>query len=205
MNTTQNTILDVAETLFAELGFDGASTRAIADKAGVNIAMLSYYFGAKPKLFIAVVERRIGEVKEVIKEVSTNEKDPLIRLKMFLERYVFIMFEHPAIPLMVTREMSIRQRPELTEAMTQAIVPVKAFIFQTIESGKRSGKFRMEIDSEMTVLTIVSTVVWPLLMQPLIKQLMSMSDKPDAEYIAVFRQKTIAHLNQLIDRLLVSY
>jgi AcrR family transcriptional regulator len=40
-------ILDVAERVFSELGFDGASTRTISGEAGVNMAMLNYYFGSK--------------------------------------------------------------------------------------------------------------------------------------------------------------
>jgi AcrR family transcriptional regulator len=51
-------ILDQAELAFAELGFDGASTRDIASRAGVNQALLRYYFGAKQDLFDAVFRRR---------------------------------------------------------------------------------------------------------------------------------------------------
>ncbi|WP_366658292.1 TetR family transcriptional regulator [Fodinicurvata sp. EGI_FJ10296] len=51
-------ILDAAEAIFADRGFDGASTRPIADRAGVNLALIHYYFGNKEKLFNAVFERR---------------------------------------------------------------------------------------------------------------------------------------------------
>ena len=43
-------ILEVAEKLFAENGYDGTSIRHISKKAGINIAMISYYFGSKDKL-----------------------------------------------------------------------------------------------------------------------------------------------------------
>ena len=52
-------ILDVAERVFSELGFDGASTRTISGEAGVNMAMLNYYFGSKEGLFLAVFQRKI--------------------------------------------------------------------------------------------------------------------------------------------------
>jgi AcrR family transcriptional regulator len=52
-------ILDVAERVFAELGYDGASTRLISGEARVNMAMLNYYFGSKEGVFLAIFERRI--------------------------------------------------------------------------------------------------------------------------------------------------
>ncbi|HNO01068.1 MAG TPA: TetR family transcriptional regulator, partial [Chitinophagaceae bacterium] len=39
-----------AEKLFAEKGYNGTSVRDIAEKAGINLAMVSYYFGSKEKL-----------------------------------------------------------------------------------------------------------------------------------------------------------
>lgn len=55
-------ILDVAERVFAEQGFNGASLRAIARQAGVNQAMIGYYFTSKDGLASATVERRAGAI-----------------------------------------------------------------------------------------------------------------------------------------------
>ena len=54
--TKREQILEVAEELIAENGFSGTSVRALAAKAGINVAMISYYFGSKEKLFEALVE-----------------------------------------------------------------------------------------------------------------------------------------------------
>ena len=45
--------------VFADLGYDGASTRLISSEAGVNMAMLNYYFGSKEGLFVAIFERKM--------------------------------------------------------------------------------------------------------------------------------------------------
>ncbi len=55
-------ILQAAERAFADLGFGGASIRAIAREAGVNQAMIHYYYQNKDQLFSAVVARRSGEI-----------------------------------------------------------------------------------------------------------------------------------------------
>ncbi len=56
LNDKQKEIVQVAEKLFAEYGFDGTSVRLIAKEAGINIAMISYYFGSKEKLLEHMVE-----------------------------------------------------------------------------------------------------------------------------------------------------
>ena len=55
-------ILDAAEHLFAERGFDGVTLRQIASKAGVDVALASYHFGKKDELFTAVFQRRASEL-----------------------------------------------------------------------------------------------------------------------------------------------
>ena len=62
---TQERILDAAEELFIELGFAATSLRAIASRAGVNLAAAHYHFGSKEGLFGATVHRRIADANEL--------------------------------------------------------------------------------------------------------------------------------------------
>ena len=62
---TKSRILDAAEAVFAEQGFDGASLRAITTRAGANLAAVHYHFGSKEALFHAVYGRRIGPINRV--------------------------------------------------------------------------------------------------------------------------------------------
>ncbi len=61
---TRKAILDAAERLFADKGFEGASMRRITSDAGVNIAAANYHFGSKEALLKATLSRRIGPVNE---------------------------------------------------------------------------------------------------------------------------------------------
>jgi AcrR family transcriptional regulator len=62
LNPAKISLLNAAEALFAEREFDSVSTRDIAGKAKVNLALVHYYFGSKQKLFRAVLARRIEEL-----------------------------------------------------------------------------------------------------------------------------------------------
>jgi AcrR family transcriptional regulator len=57
-------ILSAAERLFSEAGIDGVSMREIAAEAGVQLALISYYFGTKQELYRAVFRRRIEPVSK---------------------------------------------------------------------------------------------------------------------------------------------
>ncbi|MBK1715756.1 TetR/AcrR family transcriptional regulator [Rubrivivax gelatinosus] len=64
LSSTAERILDAAEALFAEQGYDGVSVRAITDTAGVRLNLLSYHFGTKAALFEAVIDRRLDVLNE---------------------------------------------------------------------------------------------------------------------------------------------
>ena len=59
----KETIIESALQLFSTKGFEGTSVREIAADAGVNVAMINYYFGSKEKLFESVVEYRASFLK----------------------------------------------------------------------------------------------------------------------------------------------
>ena len=72
-NEKQVQIMETAETLFAEKGFNGTSVRDIAEKAQVNLAMISYYFGSKEKLFEALFMYRAEATKVKIETIIGRE------------------------------------------------------------------------------------------------------------------------------------
>jgi AcrR family transcriptional regulator len=69
----QLAIIDIAEKLFSEKGYEGTSVRDIAEMAGINVAMISYYFGSKEKLMQALFKERTKEML-VRMESVLNEK-----------------------------------------------------------------------------------------------------------------------------------
>ena len=65
-------ILEVAETLFAENGFDGTSIRDISRQAEINIAMISYYFGSKERLLQSLIVFRTSDIKKQLEEAGAT-------------------------------------------------------------------------------------------------------------------------------------
>src|SRR6266700_4621535 len=82
-------ILLVAEQLFAGQGFDGTSVRDIAQQAGVNLAMINYYFGSKEKLLESLIEFRAKYTIGFLEELSKDEKlSPWDKMDKLVDFYV---------------------------------------------------------------------------------------------------------------------
>src|ERR1700709_902094 len=82
-------IIETAEQLFAERGYDGTSVRDIADEADINVAMISYYFGSKEKLMEALFELRIGNVKLRVENLIKDETlSPIEKVNMLIDEHI---------------------------------------------------------------------------------------------------------------------
>jgi AcrR family transcriptional regulator len=90
--SVRDRILDVAQELFAEHGYSAASTRAIAQAAGVNLAQLHYHFGAKRDLFKAAYLRGAVQVTEArsraLAEARAHQGDRPIPLEALVRSFV---------------------------------------------------------------------------------------------------------------------
>src|SRR5215510_11603383 len=82
-------IMEMAEMLFAEKGFNGTSVRDIAEKAQVNLAMISYYFGSKDKLLEALFSYRGEHLKLKIENmIEDKNKSSFEKMNMLIDHYI---------------------------------------------------------------------------------------------------------------------
>lgn len=149
-------IIEVAEKLFAELGFDGASTRHIALDAGVNIAMLNYYFGGKEGLYLAVFEKRIKASKIQLQSLNNENISSFEKLNKFIESYADKMIANSFFQKIIYREISLSQRSEMTGKIIQLLSENIAEIKKILLDGIENGSFA-NVDVEMLIATMFGT------------------------------------------------
>ena len=87
-NDKQIQILEVAEILFAEKGFDGTSIRNIAKLAKINIAMVSYYFGSKERLLESLIVYRTSDLKNQLDSLLQEDLEPIEKINKLIELYI---------------------------------------------------------------------------------------------------------------------
>lgn len=109
-------ILAAAAELMGERGFDGTSVQAIADRAGVNKALLFYYFGNKTKLFITIFEHHLGGLHRALEASldghgasGARPRSALDKLHAVVDAYSGYVEDNPSYPRLVQRELANAQ------------------------------------------------------------------------------------------------
>jgi len=106
--STKARILQVAQEVFAERGFDGASTREIAGRAGVNISSLHYHWDSKETLYLAVFEHVFRQLVDLVKDEITRPTSAAQAREM-IEKTMGITFDFladdPTIPKLLIRRL----------------------------------------------------------------------------------------------------
>lgn len=147
-------MLEVAERLFAEKGFEAVSIRELAKEAGVNVAMVSYYFGSKEKLFEALIAEKFPQTRKQLSEIGKKDISPWEKLLQTVDLYAEKFFQGRNFHRMIMREMSLSQRPEhvrlITDHLSQNLGIIRGFILE----GQKQSLFRKKIDVELTLATV---------------------------------------------------
>jgi AcrR family transcriptional regulator len=152
-------ILASAEELFAEKGYEGTSIRDLASKAVINVAMVSYYFGSKEKLFEALIDDRVGYKKEEIDNVTKDkELSPSQKLDQVIDLYVDRVFHNIRFNIITQREVSLLQRTNLTNKIGDTFMANVNNIRKIIAEGQKKGVFKDNVDVDLVILSIVGTV-----------------------------------------------
>src|ERR1700743_3869507 len=151
-------ILDVAEKVFSELGFDGASTRTISGEAGVNMAMLNYYFGSKEGLFLAVFNRTISSFKELLHRLGNNENlSTWHKVETYIDLYAERVVNNNCFQKMLYQEMSKTKRGDLTDKLTNIMMTNVVELKKILSEGVANGEFKKDVDPEMVIATVYGT------------------------------------------------
>jgi AcrR family transcriptional regulator len=156
MKDKKQEILEAAQELFAENGFDATSTREIAQKAGVNIAMLSYYFNSKLNLLKEIIDNKMVESWDTSKLVF-EQIDHWEILDQFIDIHVEKIFNNATFHCMMFRETTFHNREEVNELWFSYLKKHHDFFSKFLRSGYKKGLFR-KVDEELTMLTIISTI-----------------------------------------------
>jgi AcrR family transcriptional regulator len=101
---TRKAILDAAEELFSEQGFDGASLDAIGEQAGIQGTAILYHFPSKHALYEATLDRIFSPLLEALNEMLDSSDAVDIRLEAAVEAIVNYAAEHPNAPRLLLRE-----------------------------------------------------------------------------------------------------
>lgn len=190
---TEERILAAAEKEFLSKGFAAARTTAIAEAAGVNHAMLHYYFRTKEKLFDRVISDKLSDLAQTVIINIDNDKPLAIAIRQAVGNHFDYVRAHPELPRFIVSE--VFPNPELVErlrAKWQSIAISMASALQTrLDACAEKGECR-RVSAVSLVLDIVSLNVLPMLALPIMSSMSEsiMHMSPD-RFLDIRREENI--------------
>ncbi|AXK81761.1 TetR family transcriptional regulator [Pseudolabrys taiwanensis] len=144
---TQQAILAAAEAEFASKGLAGARVDVIAEQAGANKRMMYYYFGSKDDLYLAVLERAYGAMREKERDLNLADLDPLEAIKTLVHFKFDYYVEHQSIISLLAGEnlsgATFLKRSRKLRDMQTSLVGV---IQRVLAAGEAKGVIRKGLD-----------------------------------------------------------
>ncbi len=134
----EQSILDAAERLFAQFGFEGVSLESIAVAAGISRHNLLYYFPSKDALYRKVLDRVLDLWLECMAAISVSD-NPQEALSAYIAAKLRFSRDHPAGSQVFTREV-IAGAPRYAEAIEQRVTPMLREDLKTLEKWAKEGR-----------------------------------------------------------------
>jgi AcrR family transcriptional regulator len=151
-------ILDVAERVFSEKGFDGASTRLISGEAGVNMAMLNYYFGSKEGLFLEIFERKISSFQNILQNLGNDDSmSAWEKMATYIDMYGEKVVSNNCFQKLLYQEMGMNRRNDLSDKLRDMLLKNVTELDKILNEGIANGEFKTDIDIPMVIATLYGT------------------------------------------------
>ena len=202
-NDKQIQIMEAAEKLFAEQGFEGTSVRDIAETAHVNLAMISYYFGSKEKLMEAMFHYRGSDFKLQLENILQNKNlSPIQKVEKLIDDYIERVFKKQCFHKIMTREQMVSSSETITEQIFQMKQRNHSLIKELINEGQRAGQFKKNIDISLLMMTLTGTSSQMVTAQQYYKKINHLESMPPEEVEKLMKKKLSTYLKNLFKAVL---
>lgn len=172
---TELEILNAAKEVFQEKGMAGARMQEIADKAGINKALLHYYYRSKQLLFEATFKSAFLIMAPQLNKVLNDDRDLFDKIRNFTKQYTSFVMKHPYLPNFVIQE--INKNPEFIQKLQKeknfpSIDKFKIQVASAVEQG-----IIKPIEAEQLFINIISLNIFPFIGKPLLKGLVNADEE----------------------------
>ena len=175
-SSTEEKIKHAARSVFLSKGFAATRTRDIAEEAGINLALLNYYYRSKEKLFDLIMVETMRSFFQTIYEVFNRKETTLNKkIEILADKYIDLLIANPDIPTFLMSEMR-RNPAELMSKMGMGPVIMKSFFIEQFRQGVNEGKIT-DMHPLHFIMNLMGMIVFPFISNPMLKALGGISQK----------------------------
>lgn len=159
--TTEEKIIDAARKLFTQNGFSATRTRDIAEEAGINLALLNYYFRSKQNLFRIIIEEKFDELFGIINPILSNREISIEeKIETLVTNYTKMLLENEDLPFFVLSEIKSNEFIAKRVKQNAEILSQPVIENQLKERGFTTSAFNF-------IMNVMSLTLFPFMSKPL--------------------------------------
>lgn len=159
--TTEQKIIEAAHKIFAQKGYTGTRNRDIADEAGLNMALVNYYFRSKQNLFEIVMEENLSTFFSVMPPILNNSETTLYeKTEEMVDKYIDLLLENPDLPLFVFNEIKVAADEFKGKLEIDTLVKNSLFMKQYDEISESK-------DSTQFFISLLGMILFPFVSKPI--------------------------------------
>ena len=168
---TKLKIFRAASDIFEEKGYEGARMQEIADRAGINKALLHYYFRSKDQLFMAVFQVLLKKMFEKIMTIFAADTTFKEKIRQFLDQHIDFLSKNPKLPIFLLNEVS--RNPSIAAGLKETIPyeEMRDLIYEK-HAKELKGYGIKKSDMPQLMITVVSMSVFPYAARDMIALMM---------------------------------
>jgi len=186
---TENQIRNAAREVFISRGFEGARMQEIADHAGINKALLHYYFRSKEKLFDAVFSEVAADLFPAVKQVIEADLEIKEKITFFIKLYLKTLHENPFIPAFVINTLNTNPGRFLKYIKKSGLNPM--YLQKQIDDEAARGLIRA-VKAEHLVVNIIAMCIFPFVGRPIVQNIFDMNNDQYQAYLESRQTEIVA-------------
>lgn len=136
MEDSRSKILNASAELFVKNGYDGTSVRQIAKEAGVNIAMISYYFKSKEGVLVDLISETSKKLKEKTDHIQMLDLEPRKRVSKLFITIVDHFIEHDLVSYVFGTELSLNRNKNIVDLILSIVSKNHKYTYECIKACK---------------------------------------------------------------------
>lgn len=195
---TKARILAAARQEFLREGFSGARMQHIANGAGINKALLHYYYQSKENLFALVLGDALAAFIPKVQAIFSGAEGVMEKIEMYLDAHLELLNEQPDLPLFVISESHRDPEAFFTRfyGKSEKESPFRFFL-QQINNEMEQGRIR-KMDPVHLWLNIMSMTVFPFAARPMMRRLTGTSEFQYKELLSERKKHILGFINQAL-------
>jgi AcrR family transcriptional regulator len=191
--STEEKIKAAAKKLFTKKGYAATRTRDIAEDAGINLALLNYYFRTKKKLFELVMKENVYLfMGAIIENINNNPRPFEEQLDFIVSHYIDMLLENPDLPFFV---LNLLQSGKLSfedkgDPLIRNIQHVRSSFLKNIQDAMKKGKIK-NIHPLHIIANMMGLIIFPFIASSLLMARSGNINRKEFEQLMIERKKLI--------------